>query len=443
MRKMRLYKAAVSLLLLAAFAVAEESGSESLPCEIGLRAACMLALTNNPVIQAMREQIIQQDGALIEAHASMYPRLTAGGQYMTFDTGRLQSFGEGFSADPSRWDGSVDLGLTIFSGGRNNQYVKAEQARLLSIGSSVVVSEEALLVAVHKAYYEAWLSDQRVDVQKEAISVLEEQLQVTKNRFNAGVGEKYDVTQAEVALANARPPLIRALNDRRRSTDRLQEIIGLPYPAGVDASGIKLQSLSDSNLTGIELGDALDAAMKNRPEIKRAMYDHETAQREIKLMQREQSPVVDIFANYGAESDMFGAGAYLEGWSTGVRLNWSLFDGGIQRGKVQQARSRARQVEFRRTELGLAIEGEVRKAYYDQQEASAILEVSEKVILQARESLQLARNRYKAGKGTQLEVLESQLQLTRAQLERSSALHDLALASVQMKRAIGESIVQR
>ena len=77
------------------------------------------------------------------------------------------------------------------------------------------------------------------------------------------------------------------------------------------------------------------------------------------------------------------------------------------------------------------------------QEAAAILETSKKVIEQAREALQLARNRYKAGKGTQLEVLESQLQLTRAQLEQSTARHDMELASIQMKRAIGEEIIQR
>jgi outer membrane protein len=67
-------------------------------------------------------------------------------------------------------------------------------------------------------------------VQEEAIAVFKQQLQIAENLFNAGVGEKFDVTQARVALANARPALIRAQNDRRRNIDKLQELIGLPYP---------------------------------------------------------------------------------------------------------------------------------------------------------------------------------------------------------------------
>ena len=63
-----------------------------------------------------------------------------------------------------------------------------------------------------------------------------------------------------------------------------------------------------------------------------------------------------------------------------------------------------------------------------------------KVIAQAREALDMAQDRYRAGNGTQLEVLESQLQLTRAQLEQSVARHDLELALVQMQRATGRDI---
>lgn len=452
--KTQIYTAIAALLLFCSFAGAEnapgkDSGHASgntearyVPEDLGLDEACSLALQNNPGINSVREQLVQQDGVLREAKAVSRPRLSSSGTYETYDDARLQSFGDGFSADSTRWNSSLDASLTVFSGGRNYHYIKGQEAIKRSIDSSVTATEEDLLVLVHITYYKAWLADQRASVQKEAIAVFEEQLQVTKNMFEAGAGEKYDVTQAQVALANARPPLIRAMNDRRRSIDRLQEIIGLPYPINVDASGITLESLEEIPSSELQLSEAVVSAMSNRPEIERIQHDIEAAQRELTLVKRELSPEIDVFAGYGIESDMFGGGS-LEGWSSGVRLNWDIFDGGIRRGKVQQARSKARQVELDSRELELAIKGEVRKAYYDQQEAVAIYDTSAQVIAQAREALELAQNRYKAGKGTQLEILESQLQLTRAQLEQSTARHDLELASVQMKRAMGVKIVER
>ena len=439
--KLEIYTAILALALISASAGAqsapgEETGSTAkttemryVPKELGLADACSLALHNNPGINSVREELIKQDGVLREAKALSRPKLTASGSYQTFDDARLQSFGEGISVDSTSWDASLDASIPVFSGGRNYQYIKGEEARKRSINSGVAASEEDLLVLVHVRYYAAWLAGQRVSVQK--------------NRFEAGVGEKYDVTQAEVALANARPPLIRAMNDRRRSIDRLQEIIGLPYPVNVDASVITLESPEEIPSPDLKLIDAIVSAMSNRPEIEGVQHDIETAQRELKLVKRDLSPEISLFAGYGIESDMFGGDSSLEGWSSGVELNWDIFDGGIRRGKVQQARSTARQVALESRELELAIKGEVRDAYYDQQEAIAIYDTSAQVIAQAREALGLAQNRYKAGKGTQLEVLESQLQLTRAQLEQSTARHDLELASVQMKRAMGMKIVER
>jgi outer membrane protein len=190
----------------------------------------------------------------------------------------------------------------------------------------------------------------------------------------------------------------------------------------------------------MHLKDAMATAINNRPEREKMQHDLETAEHRLHVAKAGQSPEVNLFADYGAESDIFGSGTSLEGWSTGVRLSWDLFDGGSRRGKVQQAHSMLRQTQHKDAELKLTIEGEVRKAYYDQQEAASILTTSAEIIEQAREALQLAQDRYKAGKSTQLEVLESRLQLTRAQLEASVARHDMELAAVQMKRAIGQPL---
>ena len=84
----------------------------------------------------------------------------------------------------------------------------------------------------------------------------------------------------------------------------------------------------------------------------------------------------------------------------------------------------------------------MRRAWFDVQEAAEILETADLVIEQAREALRLAENRYGAGALTQLDVLQSQLALTRSLLDRESAEQDYHVAYARLREALGLSPIQ-
>ena len=118
-------------------------------------------------------------------------------------------------------------------------------------------------------------------------------------------------------------------------------------------------------------------------------------------------------------------------------MNWSLWNGGRSTSQSRMSASRIRQLEHQKTELVLQISGEVRDAFYAYEEASSILQSSAEALEQAAEALRLSRNRFEAGNGTQLEVLESQYQLTRSKLENSRARNGLQRSLIGIKRASG------
>jgi outer membrane protein len=158
------------------------------------------------------------------------------------------------------------------------------------------------------------------------------------------------------------------------------------------------------------------------------------ARSDLKVLRREQAPTVDLFAGYGIQNDQFG-GENLEGWTAGLRLNWELWNGGTTGSKARRAASRIRQLEHQKDELALQASGEVRDAFYAYDEAVSILESTKESLEQAAEALRLSRNRFNANIGTQLEILESQYQLTRSKLESSRARNALQRALVDIKRA--------
>ena len=121
----------------------------------------------------------------------------------------------------------------------------------------------------------------------------------------------------------------------------------------------------------------------------------------------------------------------------GARATWPLFDGMLTRGKVTQARAQLSQAELDQADTRRRIELEVRQSYSDYLQALELLEAQKKTVEQAEESLRLAVARFRAGTGTQLDVLSAQTALTEARSNQIQALYDYNVAVAALERATG------
>ncbi len=423
--------------LLYATTIAQAGQPTFLPQQLDLPTAVSLAREHSPVLQQARVRVQFQEAVFDEANAAGRVRLDTTGGYTQFDTGAQQSFGAENAPEDNRWQGVTEAAITVYSGGQKRTAIRRDtELRDASVADLESVSRD-VVSAVHEAYYDAQLAQATIAVQEEAIRVLEQQLDDAKNRLAAGTGAKFDAIQAEVAVANARPPLVRSQNNLRRRVDTLRRQVGLPFAGGMDAEDIQLDPVGEAAALDLELESSLKRAAQSRPELDDIALQLAAARSQVEFRRRKSLPLLDLFANYGAESDQFGDEDILHGWTAGARLNWSMADGGGRKAMVAQATADLRRLEERRRELALTIGGEVRQAFYDYEEARGIMAVTRLVIDQAEEALRLARNRYDAGKGTQIDVLNSQLALTRARLEDTTALTNLHRSLIRIKHATG------
>lgn len=414
---------------------------ETLPASLTLGRALELTLVHNPDIAAARERIREQDGVVLEARSALLPRLDATGDYNAKDENRIESFGGYFAPQDQSWTTDLGLSYVIYSGGKNSANVKAAQSYRVSAELRLKAVINDILLSAAERYFDAMLARGNIDVQKQAISVLGEQLENAKNRFNAGVGHQFDVLQAEVALANARPPLVRAEGQYKLAVDQLRRITGLPYPEGADAADIKIAESWPSSVMRENLQGAIGKALLNRPELSAIQEDIRAGQQRVEAARAGKRPSVQLNTSYGAQSLSFSntLSDGLAGWTAGLRVSIPVFDGGLTRGRVQQAAAQLRQTELSADKQKLDIEGEVRQAWYSWEEATKILETSQLVVKQAEEALRLARTSFDAGTKTQLDVLQSQLDLTRARLEELQARYTYHTALARLRRAIGTS----
>lgn len=418
----------------------KSGASAVLPKKLDLGTARALALTHNRAIAEAKERIREQEGVIIEARSAFAPKVNANAAYDFRDQERIESFGGLFAPLDQGWVADVAVSYTVMDGKFRDANSGAARAAKAAAESQMQAVLDDALLQVSQRYFDALLAADRIDVQNKAITVLDEQLSYAKKRFDAGAGPQFNVLQAEVALANAKPGLVRAQGDRKVAIDRLRRVIGLDYAKGDGPEDIQLADRWPDAKLRHSLDDAIRRALDNRPELAAIRANIEASRQQIRAEESRHKPKLEVVGSYGGESLRFTntTADALSGWTAGIRLSIPILDGGLTKGKVQQAESRLRQAELGKEQKQFDIEGEVRDAWVAWEEGSTILESSKRVVEQADEALRLARSSFEAGAATQLDVLQSQLELTRARLEEAVALHTYHTALATVRRAMGE-----
>lgn len=404
---------------------------------LDLKGAIGFAIENNFAIRQARERIRQQEGVVIEVSARQIPYVAATGGYQQNDKTLSQSF----PASDRSWQIGLTVSQTLYAGGGVSSSIKssklAREAALLDLQS--VINEALLQVRV--AFFNVLLAREKIAVQEQNLQLLQQQLKTTTDRFEAGTVSSFEKLRAEVAVANAKVPLITARNDFRLSIEALRQTLGFTTNTREDL--VKLPNfLGTLEYTPVsfDLQASFDAAHANRPDLLRLA----------KLTAAREESVVGAKSNYYPTVAAFGGwqlrkgvtndfGDSKDGWLIGVQSQWNIFDGRATAGRVSQARSALEQTRLTLSEAQLAAEVEVRRAYSSWQQATELADASKKVVEQADESVRLANARYNAGTGTQLDVLAAQVDLTTARTNQIQAFYTYDVAVAALRKATGQA----
>ena len=427
----------VFLTAVIASVASEKQPLDSMPNNLTLDEALEIAQAYNPSLKQARIGLISKEAAIRQVRASAMPKLVGIADHTYYDEKRLQAFGPESTPEDRTWSTRAEASMPIFSGGRNRFAVQGAKADRAASEYDLTSLEHDVAIMVHETYLNALLAKASAHAQQEEIDLLHEQFQRSEKRFKVGVGSRFDVLQAEVVLANAKPQLVRETNNYRRAVDRLSRLLGLSLESTQEAGDIVLVSLGAPKPLFLQMQEALVLAENQRPEIAAMDLTIQAQEKQGLVNKRSNWPLLEVFSNYGIQSDQFG-GEDLEGWTAGLRLNWSFYDGGERKSKMDQDEQQLNMLAQKKAELLLEVSGEVREALYNYEEAWEILMATKKVIEQGEEALRMAQDRHDSGKGTQLDVFVAQTQLTEARLERLKAEQDCHFADASFRRALGE-----
>jgi outer membrane protein len=424
------------------------------PPDLSLEQCLNLALKQNPSILKAGQELRRTHGLVVEARAALIPQLTASGRYSQVDRNVIDTpTVPGFPAVPgltavSRnqerpWGAQIEVSQLVYSGGRASGNLRVARLRdqIAVLGFQQTVADTVL--AVRKAFYQILLDKALVTVREQSVKLLEQQLEDAKHRFDAGTVPRFDVLRAEVELANAKPPLIRAQNDLRLSREALVKLLAIDAPKQrTEFTAINFVGALAYEHRTWDLPTALSRALEQRPELQQAEKRVTVSRENIKVASSGYQPQLSIFGNYGIHDTPFtdDLDGTVHGWTVGAQASWSIFDGMLTHGKMLEVRAQSEQAELDYEDTRRGVELEVRQAYSDYLQALELFEAQKKTVEQAEESLRLAEVRFRAGTGTQLEVLSAQTALTEARSNEIQALYDYNVANATLDRVTGGTV---
>ncbi|MCB0358529.1 MAG: TolC family protein, partial [Bdellovibrionales bacterium] len=419
---------------------ADPSDSNSGVEVVTLEEALTTALSYNAAIREAEQRVNEQHGVLIYARSFLFPKVEASGRFDAEDQDLIPSFGQSSFGSDKTWDAKLEIRQPLYTGSRGFNYYREQKLREEAARAELEAIAQDVIYQVTQSFFDVLLARSQMEVQRESVRLLEEELRNERNKFAAGTISEFNVLRAEVAVANARTPLIRAENALKLAKEELKRILGAaPQHPQRLREEVDVKGELSSPPFQVVLDDALEQAEARRPELRQLNLLIDAAERGVAVEWGAYLPELSGTASYGIEKSRFSdeLDDTLNGWRAGLEVTWDVWDTFETKSLVDQAKARLARARIAHRQRKLDVEVEVRRAYSRLLEAKALLRASEKVVQQADESLRLARNRFNAGAGTQLDVLDAQVALTEAKSNRVQALYDYNLSIARMQRAQG------
>jgi outer membrane protein TolC len=252
--------------------------------------------------------------------------------------------------------------------------------------------KELALEEIASRYFEVLEYEEKVEIEKISVEQSKENLEMVKNKFSLGDASELDVMQAEVGLSQAELNLTQAENGLTIARMNLNYVLGLPLNLSV-----KLTDTFSLEPLEITLEESIQKALKNRYEITQTQDSLEFAKLKLSLKQNE----------YTSEIEKKKAEIELE----------------KEEGNLEQV---MKTIPLEITSLLLGLK-----------EKEVNVQITKKEAEEKKESYRIAQAQYRAGLITTSDLLDSQIELTQANINALEALFSANLAKRQFIKALG------
>ena len=338
---------------------------------------------------------------------------------------------------PNNYGTRLGLALPLSAGGRISGRIAAGEDGRAAAEHDRRAALGDLVLEVKTAYWRLVTAREAAAVLGEAIKAFEAHLADSRNRERFGMVARNDVLAVQVERDGAELDRLRAESAAQVGEADLRRLLDLPPGTGVEPT----EPLDEALPTDEDLEALVVEALAARAERSSLASRARAADAQADVERGARLPQVSLGAGYDLARPnreiLPPSDEWNDTWDVGVRLSWSVFDGGRRSAGEARARAQAEAVRHQLAELDRAIRLEVTQQLLERRTAGRGVEVAARALEAARENRRVSADRYREGVIASFELLDAEVALERAALDRTEALASLRLAGARLDRAIG------
>jgi outer membrane protein len=345
---------------------------------------------------------------------------------------------------PDNYRARIDLQWPIYTAGRAGALERAALAERQAASEDLAAARADLVLEITRAFWALVTARDTERVLGGSLTSLDAHVGDLKTRLDQGLISPHELLSAQAQRSRQRVASIEAAAARQTAEADLRRLIGGDGgPILPDETGTLNFSLSDANARQDQrLSEKLSVPV-SRPE-RRALDQRLTAVREREIAIRATGrPQIFIGGGYDyarPNPRIFPrTDRWEDSWDASVNVSWTLWDGGRRAAEQAEAAASARALTARITEFDRQVTFEIEARRLDVESSRVAIEAAREGIDAAVEARRVLGERYQAGVATSTDVLDAEVAVLQAELDRTRAVAAFRLAEARLARATGEA----
>ena len=338
---------------------------------------------------------------------------------------------------PDNWRSRLDLQWPIYTGGRTDALERAARAEASAVAADVASARADLRLEVARAFWALVTARSSVAVLGRAVERAQAHVNDVRQRLDAGLVPPNEVASAEAQESRQRMLAIEARNQRDVASADLARLIGESLSTPIEPA------------EGLEPAPGTTAAVDALvTEARAARDDRRAFERRIEAAGERRSaaaagalPTIAIAGGFDyarPNASIFPrADRWDDSWDASINVSWSLWDGGRTKAEIAEATAGEEAARQRLAEFDSVLALEVRQRVLEIESGRAAIAAANDSVRSAEEARRVVAERFAAGVLTHTEVLDAQLALLQAELDRTRALAAVRLSEARLARATG------
>ncbi len=342
-------------------------------------------------------------------------------------------------AETKRYNASLNLNYTLFDGlGRlyNYKQLKA-QYKLTELEARETI--ENTILQLLSVYFEVARLTENVTVLNETLEISKQRITRAQYQFDYGQTSRLGILNAEVDVNN---DSIALLNTQQQLENTKRDLLVILNEPEKELRNIAIDTTINF-LSEIELEDFIKTSNLNNVSLLQAESNLLISDYDIKVSKSGYLPTVGLTGSYGWNNSNLPSTSFVQtntskGYSAGLNLSWSLFDGGRTITNVKNAEIRLENQQYLKEQLILEVQRDIANSWGNYQNKRYIYEVQEKNVLTNEDNFNRSQEQFKLGQISSIEFRQAQINLLNARTNKNLAKYEAKLAELQVLQLTGQ-----